>query len=80
MSTAAPIRPILNITLKEPGKAPRKFARVVFPDGFTAEQIAQTAARFSPSEGFRCTLRRAGPTGFSLPLALADLPLHPASP
>lgn len=71
--TAAAVRPVINITHKRPGQRPVKFARVVFPEGFTPRQVAETLGRFPESEGYRCDLRQVGPQGFSLPLALGDL-------
>lgn len=55
------------------GKRPRKFARVVFPEGWTLAAIRDTLARcwvpqrFPETEGYRCDLREVGPQGFSLP-------------
>lgn len=60
-------RPVINITHAEPGKRPRKFARVVFPEGWTLAAIRDTLARFPETQGYRCDLREVGPQGFSLP-------------
>lgn len=67
-----PIRPVINITHKAPGSAPVKFARVVFPEGFSMDQIRTTLDRFPEALGFRCSLRQVGPLGFSVPLELAN--------
>lgn len=70
-------RPVINITHAEPGKRPRKFARVVFPENWSPAAIAATLARFPEAEGYRCDLREVGPFGFSLPWSGARL--HPAA-
>lgn len=72
MNSPAPVRPVINITHKAPGSAPVKFARVVFPEGFTVAQIRATLERFPEALGFRCAVRQIGPLGFSVPLDLAN--------
>ncbi|MCA0324056.1 MAG: hypothetical protein LCH89_00410 [Proteobacteria bacterium] len=68
------IRPILNITRRAcPAQKFAKYARVVFPEGVTRSAVEATIGRFPASEGFRVSLRRSGPVGFSLPLELAEL-------
>lgn len=66
------VRPVINITHKAPGCAPVKFARVVFPEGFSVAQIRTTLERFPESLGFRCSVRQVGPLGFSVPLELVN--------
>jgi len=58
---------------KAPGQRPAKFARVVFPQGFTLGAIRDTLRRFPESDGFRCDIRQVGPLGFSLPLDLGGV-------